>query len=149
MNRVLTIGECMVQLREEKRGVFRQGFGGDTLNTAIYLARLGVDTSFLSALGDDEWSDGMLALWQKEKVDTTLVRRMSGRMPGLYIIQNDAKGERRFSYWRDRAPAREIFDADDRALAQSLLQFDWIYFSGITLFARRAGPIVRLSATRQ
>jgi 2-dehydro-3-deoxygluconokinase len=133
MNRVLTIGECMVQLREEKRGLFRQGFGGDSLNTAIYLARLGIDTSFLSALGDDEWSSEMLALWQAEKVDTSLVRRVEGRMPGLYIIQNDDAGERRFSYWRDRSPAREVFDLDDLTLAQSMLQFDWLYFTGITL----------------
>ncbi len=133
MNRVLTIGECMVQLREEKRGVFRQGFGGDSLNTAIYLARLGIDTSFLSALGDDEWSSEMLALWQAEKVNTSLVRRVEGRMPGLYIIQNDDAGERRFSYWRDRSPAREVFDQDDLTLAQSMLQFDWLYFTGITL----------------
>ena len=32
----------------------------------------------------------MLALWQKEGVDTSLVRRVPGRMPGLYIIQNPA-----------------------------------------------------------
>jgi 2-dehydro-3-deoxygluconokinase len=133
MNRVLTIGECMVQLREEKRGAFRQGFGGDTLNTAIYLARLGVNTSFLSALGDDEWSSEMLALWQAEKVDTSLVKQVEGRMPGLYIIQNNADGERRFSYWRERSPAREVFDEDNLTLAQSMLQFDWLYFSGVTL----------------
>jgi 2-dehydro-3-deoxygluconokinase len=133
MNRVLSIGECMLQLREERKGKFAQGFGGDTLNTAIYLSRLGVKTSFLSALGDDPWSDDMLALWQKEGVDTSLVRRIPGRMPGLYIIQNVSSGERRFSYWRERSPAREIFAEDNQALAQSFLQHDWIYFSGVTL----------------
>ena len=133
MNRALTIGECMVQLREERKGKFAQAFGGDSLNTAIYLARLGIDTSYLTALGTDEWSDGMIAQWQKEGVDTSLVRRVPGRMPGLYIIQNDANGERRFSYWRDRSPAREVFDRDDQALAQSFLQHDWIYFTGVSL----------------
>jgi 2-dehydro-3-deoxygluconokinase len=122
-----------VQLREEKRGVFAQGFGGDTLNTAIYLARLGVNVSYLTALGDDAWSDGMIAQWQKENVDTSLVRRVPGRMAGLYIIQNEANGERRFSYWRDRSPAREVFDHEDAALSQAMLQHDYVYFSGITL----------------
>jgi 2-dehydro-3-deoxygluconokinase len=140
MNRVLSIGECMLQLREERRGKFAQGFGGDTLNTAIYLSRLGVQTSYLTALGDDAWSDEMIALWQKEGVNTSLVRRVPGRMPGLYIIQNAASGERTFSYWRDRAPAREIFDRDDQALAQTFLQHDWIYFTGVTLsLYNRAG----------
>jgi 2-dehydro-3-deoxygluconokinase len=133
VNRVLTIGECMLQLREERRGKFTQSFGGDALNTAVYLSRLGVETSFLTALGDDAWSDAMISVWQKEGVDTALVRRMAGRMPGLYIIQNAAGGERRFSYWRDSSPAREIFREDDPLLAQSFLQHDWIYFTGVTL----------------
>jgi 2-dehydro-3-deoxygluconokinase len=133
MNRVLSIGECMLQLREERKGKFAQAFGGDSLNTAIYLSRLGVSTSYLTALGDDSWSDQMMALWQKEGVNTSLVRRMPGRMPGLYIIQNKSDGERQFSYWRERAPAREIFDQDDQHLAQSFLGHDWIYFTGVTL----------------
>ncbi len=133
MNRVLSIGECMLQLREERKGKFAQGFGGDSLNTAIYLSRLGIETSYLTALGDDVWSDQMMALWEKEGVNTTHVRRAANRMPGLYIIQNRYDGERQFSYWRDRAPAREIFDHDDEHLAQSFLGHDWIYFTGVTL----------------
>jgi 2-dehydro-3-deoxygluconokinase len=133
MNSVLSIGECMLQLREERKGKFAQGFGGDSLNTAIYLSRLGIKSSYLTALGDDQWSNEMLALWQKEGIDTSLVRQVPGRMPGLYIIQNAANGERRFSYWRDRSPAREIFDQDNQSLAQSFMQHEWIYFTGITL----------------
>jgi 2-dehydro-3-deoxygluconokinase len=133
MNSVLSIGECMLQLREERKGKFAQGFGGDSLNTAIYLSRLGIKSSYLTALGDDEWSNDMLAMWQKEGIDTSLVRQVPGRMPGLYIIQNSTGGERRFSYWRDRSPAREIFDQDNQSLAQSFMQHEWIYFTGITL----------------
>ncbi len=133
MNSVLSIGECMLQLREERKGKFAQGFGGDSLNTAIYLSRLGIKSSYLTALGDDEWSNDMLSLWQKEGIDTSLVRQVPGRMPGLYIIQNAASGERRFSYWREHSPAREIFDEDNQSLAQSFMQHEWIYFTGITL----------------
>lgn len=133
MNRVLSIGECMLQLREERKGKFAQGFGGDSLNTAIYLSRLGVETSYLTALGDDAWSDQMLAMWEKEGINTKLVRRVPGRMPGLYIIQNRNDGERQFSYWRDHSPAREVFDHDNQQLAQNFLQHDWIYFTGVTL----------------
>ncbi len=133
MNSVLSIGECMLQMREERKGKFAQGFGGDSLNTAIYLSRLGIKSAYLTALGDDEWSDDMVLQWQKEGLDTSLVRRVPGRMPGLYIIQNQPNGERRFSYWRDRSPAREIFDQDDQHLAQSFLKHEWIYFTGVTL----------------
>lgn len=39
ISRVAIIGECMVELKKHD-GVLQQGFGGDTLNTAVYLSRL-------------------------------------------------------------------------------------------------------------
>jgi 2-dehydro-3-deoxygluconokinase len=39
-----SIGECMVEFSAAVDSLFARGFGGDTLNTALYLARLGVDT---------------------------------------------------------------------------------------------------------
>jgi 2-dehydro-3-deoxygluconokinase len=60
--------------------------------------------------------------------------RVPGRMPGLYLIETDAKGERTFAYWRDRAPARELFELPDWGhVAEGLLAASLIYFSGITL----------------
>ncbi len=128
--RVACIGECMVELREQPDGQLRRGYGGDTLNTAVYLARLGVAVDYVTALGDDAWSDEMLARWREEGIGTRLVYRLPGRLPGLYIIQTDAQGERRFLYWRDSAAARHLFDHLDPA---ELLAYDAIYLSGITL----------------
>ena len=34
-------------------GRFALGCGGDTFNTAVYLARAGIPTAFATALGDD------------------------------------------------------------------------------------------------
>ena len=128
--RVACIGECMVELREQPDGRLRRSFGGDTLNTAVYLARLGVAVDYVTALGDDAWSGEMLAQWQAEGVGTRLVRRLPGRLPGLYVIQTDAQGERRFLYWRDGAAARQLFDHLDPA---ELAAFGTLYVSGITL----------------
>ena len=61
MARVACIGECMVELRQASRGLYSRGFGGDTLNTAVYLARLDVRVDYLTALGDDALSDEMIA----------------------------------------------------------------------------------------
>ena len=130
MTRVACIGECMVELREQPDGQLRRGFGGDTLNTAVYLARLGVAVDYVTALGDDVWSDEMLARWQEEGIGTGLVQRLPGRLPGLYVIQTDAQGERRFQYWRDSAAARHLFDHLNPA---ELAAFDTLYLSGITL----------------
>jgi len=131
--RVASIGECMVEFSAARDGLFARGFGGDTLNTALYLARLGVDTSYVTALGDDPLSDAMLAAWEAEGIKTDEVMRLPGRLPGLYMIERDARGERSFLYWRDRAPAREFFDRADDAALERLSRFDWLYLSGISL----------------
>ena len=132
--RVACIGECMVELREEPDGRFARGFGGDTLNTAIYLARLGVKVDYVTALGDDAWSGEMLAAWQREGVGTALVPRCAGSMPGLYVIQTDPRGERRFLYWRDSAAARRLFALPDTGrIEAALAAFRLIYYSGVSL----------------
>jgi 2-dehydro-3-deoxygluconokinase len=131
--RVASIGECMVEFSAATDGLFARGFGGDTLNTALYLARLGVNTSYVTALGDDPLSDAMLAAWKIEGIKTDEVLCLPGRLPGLYMIERDVRGERSFLYWRDRAPAREFFDRADDAALERLSRFDWLYLSGISL----------------
>ena len=131
--KVASIGECMVELSDDGAGRFSRGFGGDTLNTALYLARLGVETSYVTALGDDPLSSAMLAAWGAEGIHLNEVLRLPGRNPGLYMIERNARGERSFLYWRDRAPAREFFDLADDSALERLAHFDWLYLSGITL----------------
>ncbi len=128
--RIACIGECMVELREQPGGLLQRGWGGDTLNTAVYLARLGLCVDYVTAVGDDAWSDEMLAGWRAEGVGTGLVHRLPGRLAGLYVIQTDPGGERRFLYWRDSAAARRLFDHLD---PHALRAFDVLYLSGITL----------------
>jgi 2-dehydro-3-deoxygluconokinase len=131
--RVASIGECTVEFSAATDGLFARSFGGDTLNTALYLARLGVNTSYVTALGDDPLSDAMLAAWKVEGIKTDEVMCLPGRLPGLYMIERDVRGERSFLYWRDRAPAREFFDRADDAALERLSRFDWLYLSGISL----------------
>lgn len=128
--RIACIGECMVELREQPDGSLRRSWGGDTLNTAVYLARLGASVDYVTALGDDPWSDEMLAHWRAEGIGTGLVYQLEGCLPGLYIIRTDTGGERRFSYWRDSAAARRLLDHLD---IQALMAFEVLYVSGITL----------------
>jgi len=132
--RAASIGECMIELSPRPGGQFALGFGGDTLNTAVYMARLGVAVDYVTALGDDAFSLRMLVAWRAEGVGTARVRQVPGRLPGLYLIETDARGERRFSYWRDRAPARELFQGPQAAaLVDAIARYDLVYLSGISL----------------
>jgi 2-dehydro-3-deoxygluconokinase len=134
MSKVACIGECMVELKQADGGLFSRGYGGDTLNTAVYLARLGVGADYVTALGDDSLSDEMIAGWVAEGVGTGRVVRLPGKLPGLYMIQTDDKGERRFFHWRDSAAARSLMDLPQTPeILNALAGYDVIYLSAITL----------------
>lgn len=112
-------------------------FGGDTLNTAIYAARLVSsegDVSYLTRLGDDPYSRNMRRAWENERIDTSFVSIEPERTVGLYAIATDEFGERSFTYWRDATPARELFQgrSTETELA-ALAKADVLYLSGITL----------------
>ena len=51
--RVVAIGEVMIEMARGNDGRFSTACGGDTFNTAVYLARAGVDVAYATALGDD------------------------------------------------------------------------------------------------
>jgi 2-dehydro-3-deoxygluconokinase len=105
-NRVIAVGEVMIELARGNDGRFALSCGGDTFNTAIYLARAGINVAYATALGDDRY----------------------------YLIEANESGERIFSYWRDSAPARDLFELPDWGrIAEGLMAARMIYFSGITL----------------
>jgi 2-dehydro-3-deoxygluconokinase len=136
--RVACIGECMIELNQRDRETLALAFGGDTLNTAVYLARVNprerLAVDYITALGDDPYSDAMIAMWQGEGIGTGSVARLRGKLPGLYLIRIDDKGERRFFYYRSAAAARELFaDARTTPLLTTLADYDLVYFSAITL----------------
>ena len=123
--------------RQQADGTFpaQIAYGGDTLNFAVYLARQGIPIDYATALGDDPLSDWMLAQWRAEGVGCGLVRREAGALPGLYLIDLDASGERSFRYWRQGSPASRLLDdqAQARQLFGQLANFEWLYLTGITL----------------
>lgn len=134
---IVSFGECMLELQGQAFGTLRQTFGGDTLNTAVYLARCAdparLRVQYATALGDDPLSSGLLQRWQAEGLAVDLVQRLPGRLPGLYLIDVDASGERHFLYWRDQSAAKSYFDAARTPLEQALDRIAALYFSGISL----------------
>lgn len=127
----------MIELSQKGTDLSR-GFGGDTLNTAVYIARQvsapDLNVHYVTALGTDSFSEEMLTAWQQENIQTDLIQRMDNKLPGLYFIETDESGERTFYYWRNDAAARFWLTspaADD--ICQRLETFDYLYLSGISL----------------
>lgn len=124
-------------LEDHADGIFR--YGGDTLNTALYLARLTtsnqVSVGYATALGSDHDSSLLIAQWKKEGIDTRYVTQMVDRMPGRYQIKTDKSGERSFIYRRDDSAAKYYLSTYPGAFEQ-FLQYpveSCLYFSGISL----------------
>lgn len=132
MSRIVCCGEGMLEL-SRSGDAWRMGYGGDTLNTAIHLARAGHDVAYLTALGDDHFSEQLRRDWEAEGLDASLILTHPSRPAGLYAITTDDAGERSFTYWRDRSAARETFNLADNATRQRAIEScDLFYHSLIS-----------------
>lgn len=127
----------MVELAGQPFAKLSAAFGGDTLNTAVYFARLMKQRAhpyYMTALGRDSFSEAMLSAWGAEGLDTQLVAIDEARHPGIYSITVAANGERSFCYWRSDSAARHIFEhADIARIEKELMRCDAFYSSGISL----------------
>ncbi|MFQ1015069.1 sugar kinase [Avibacterium paragallinarum] len=138
MKKIAIIGECMIELNGEPFGNMWQTYGGDTLNTATYLARVShsqdIAVHYITAMGADKLSQQMIQHWQQDHINTDNVLIDPHRQAGLYLIQLDKFGERTFLYWRSESAARYLLQHPDYAqVQQQLSEMDMIYLSGISL----------------
>lgn len=132
--RVLALGECMVELAPVQGGLWRRGFAGDTYNFAWYLRRLlpqDWTVAYGTWLGTDALSDEMAAAIAADGIETRSVRRTDARTIGLYMISL-RNGERSFTYWRD-ASAAKLLGSDPDWLRAQLDDVTLVLFSGITM----------------
>jgi 2-dehydro-3-deoxygluconokinase len=154
LTRVICIGECMLELRATGADTFARAYGGDVYNTSVYLKRSFPDAQvqFLTATGNDAMSAAMREAWRAEGIDDELAFTVDGGTPGLYLIENDALGERRFHYWRGASAARDWFALLLDRGEKMLWGADVVYLSGIALAilrpADRGGAIELLRRLR-
>lgn len=131
---VVAAGECMIEFAPDGKGAWQMGFAGDTFNTLWTLRALlpaNAQADYVTAFGDDDFSQRQMAFFGDHEIGTADSLQLAGGRPGLYAIS--LKGaERSFTYWRSDSAARHLAD-DPRRLGRSLAARDLIYFSGITL----------------
>lgn len=135
MKKIHFLGECMVELRAGNESSMYQSFAGDVYNSAVYLKRVfpSVETSIVTAVGQDNLSDKMVDVFKGESIDTQYVFRHGSKVPGLYLVETDDTGERSFTYWRSDAAARKVVDFLNDDVISQLATGDMFFFSGISL----------------
>lgn len=97
--------------------------GGAELNVAVHLARLGVPTRFIGAVGDDVLGRRLKARLQREGIDTSALQVQAGDATGAYVKE----GGRSVAYLRrGSAATRLVLGPDD------LRDVTHLHLTGIT-----------------
>ena len=131
---VCSIGEAMLEISNIKNSLYNQSFAGDTLNFCNYLDKKKLNAFFLSAIGKSEINQSLLDFVKSKNISTKYIKQINQFEVGLYLIKNKDNGEKQFFYWRDESAAKHYFNnIDFLNLYKELKNFDYIYFSGITL----------------
>ena len=131
---VCSIGEAMIEISNIKNSFYNQSFAGDTLNFCNYLDKKKLNAFFLSAIGKSEINQSLLDFVKSKNISTKYIKKINQFEVGLYLIKNKDNGEKQFFYWRDESAAKQYFNnIDFLNLYKELKNFDYIYFSGITL----------------
>jgi 2-dehydro-3-deoxygluconokinase len=132
--RIVSVGEAMIEFAPLPDRLFKRGFAGDTFNTSWYLRRLLPDAfqvAYATRVGTDSISKEFVAFVEDAGVASDGISRDPERTLGLYMITLEG-AERRFSYWRENSAARKLAD-DPEHLARIFSDAALVYFSGISL----------------
>jgi 2-dehydro-3-deoxygluconokinase len=129
---ILAFGEAMIEFNQSSKDQpsYLQGFGGDTSNFCIAAARQGATAGYVSAVGDDHFGRLLLDLWQRESVDTSMVKLDPHAPTGVYFVSHGPEGHQ-FDYLRAGSAASRYAPRDLPLNAIAAAQM--LHLSGISL----------------
>ncbi|WP_019140331.1 sugar kinase [Noviherbaspirillum massiliense] len=128
---LIALGEPLIEFNQTTPGIslYRQSFGGDTSNTVIAAARQGARTAYLTRIGEDDFGQMLLDLWQREGVATKHVMRDADFHTGIYFVRHDTLGHH-FSYLRADSAASRM--TPDNLPLTPVAQSSWLHVSAIS-----------------
>jgi 2-dehydro-3-deoxygluconokinase len=148
MTAVVTVGETMALLDAPASGrlgtVLPVGMGGAESNVAIGLARLGVDCTWVSRVGDDALGTFLTREIRAEGV-RVLATRDPGAPTGLMLKELRNGRPWRVRYYRAGSAASRLSSADVDAVAEEIAAADVLHLTGITA---ALGPAPRAAVER-
>jgi len=116
---VVTMGRSCIDLYAHQIGVplpevtsFDAYVGGCPTNISVGTRRLGLRSALLTAVGEDEVADFVLAFLQREGVDTRFIPRKAGRRTSAVIMSIQPPHTFPLTFYRDNCADRAL-DLDD------------------------------------
>ncbi|MFW6121711.1 MAG: sugar kinase [Petrotogales bacterium] len=138
MSKVLGMGEIMIQLNPTEKGsliyqrMFERHVAGSEANIIIQMQKLDVETSFLTAVGNEALGEIILATLREEGVDTSNIKIDEENPTGIYFVQRSYPfpGKTSVIYYRKNSAASNITPED---FNENILDgVDMFLVSGIT-----------------
>ena len=128
---IAIIGECLIELSANgslaDTSTLNKYFGGDTVTTAVAVARLGGNVTYLTKVGNDGFSEFILSSLQKENIDTSLIKT-NDEQNGMYIVSHTLDNKEVLYYKRKTAATKlSIEDFSEDAIKKLKL----IYSTGV------------------
>ena len=110
---IAVIGECLIELSANgslaDTSTLNKYFGGDTITTAVAIARLGGNVTYLTKVGNDGFSEFILQSLQKENIDTSLIKT-NDEQNGMYIVSHTLDKKEVLYYKRETAATKLSID---------------------------------------
>lgn len=106
---IAIIGECLIELSANgslaDTSTLNKYFGGDSVTTAVAIARLGGSVTYLTKVGNDGFSEFILSSLQKENIDTSLIKT-NEEQNGMYIVSHTLENKEVLYYKRKTAATK-------------------------------------------
>ena len=140
MAEIITLGEILVEIMRpvagqplDRPGEFRGPFAsGAPAIFAVAAARLGLETAFIGAIGEDAFGRLLRTQLTTEGVDTSGLQVARGYATGAAFVAYDDSGGREFVFHISHAAAGQLtFELIPPVLFENV---KWLHISGSTIF---------------
>lgn len=135
MKDVITIGDAMITFNPSTTGpmrfvpTFERKVGGAELNLAIGCARLGLNTGWISRLGNDEFGKYIFNFVRGEGIDVSEVKLVDGYPTSLNFKEILEDGSGKTFYYRTNSPTTML--TEDSIVESYIANTKIVHITGV------------------